>query len=107
MAFFIKQNDTSPFMTASLKDASGSAVDIQGASVRFHMRSVGSTTVKVDDAAVITDGENGAVKYEWSSGDTDTVGQFQAEFEVTYAGGKIETFPNNSYILVQVIDDIA
>ena len=107
MAFFIKQNDTSPFMTASLKDASDSAVDIQGATVRFHMRAVGETTVKVDDAAVITDGENGGVKYEWSSGDTDTVGQYQAEFEVTYANNKVETFPNNSYILVQVVDDIA
>lgn len=107
MAFFIKQNDTSPFMTATLKDASDNAVDILGSSVQFHMRAVGSTTVKVDAAAVVTDGENGAVKYEWATGDTDTVGQYQAEFEVTYAGGKIETFPNNSYILVQVVDDIA
>lgn len=94
-------------MTATLKDASDSAVDILGGSVRFHMRAVGSTTVKVDAAAVVTDAENGAVKYEWATGDTDTVGQYQAEFEVTYAGGKIETFPNNSYILVQVVDDIA
>lgn len=107
MAFFIKQNDTSPFITATLKDASNAAVDISGATVQFHMRKVGETTAKVDAAAVVTDADNGAVKYEWSTGDTDTVGQYQAEFEVTYVGGKIETFPNNSYILVQVIDDIA
>lgn len=107
MAFFIKQNDTGPVITASLKDADYAAIDLTGATVRFLMRAVGSTSAKVDQSATVTDEAGGLVKYEWQSGDTDTVGQFQAEFEVTYATNRVETFPNNSYVLVQVIDDIA
>ena len=107
MAFFIKQNDTGPVITASLKDADNAAINLTGATVRFHMRAVGSTSAKVDQAAIVTDETGGSVKYEWQSGDTDTVGQFQAEFEVTYASNRVETFPNNSYVMVQVVDDIA
>lgn len=107
MAFFIKQNDTGPSIVASLKDADSAAIDLTGAAVRFHMRSVGSATAKVDAAATVTDQSGGVVKYEWQAGDTDTVGQFQAEFEVTYVTGIVETFPNNTFILVQVVDDIA
>lgn len=106
MAFYIKQNDTSPYMLATLKDANEVAVDISDATVRFHMRPIGSTTVTVDAAAVIVDEDNGIVRYEWDAADTATVGSYQAEFEVTYIEGDIETFPNNGYIRVEIIDDI-
>jgi len=106
MAFYVKQNDTSPFMLATLKDANEVAVDLTGASVRFHMRAVGASQVTVDADAVVTDAEAGIVKYEWDAADTDTVGSYQAEFEVTFVSGDIETFPNNGYIRVEIIDDI-
>ena len=54
MAFFIKQNDTSPALKATLKDGLDAAVDLTGASVRFHMRPTGDTTAKVDAAAITT-----------------------------------------------------
>jgi len=41
MTFKIKQNDTSPILAATLKDADGTAVNLNGASIRFHMRKVG------------------------------------------------------------------
>jgi hypothetical protein len=46
------------------------------------------------------------VRYDWSADDTDTIGSYQAEFEVTYADASIETFPNDGYIRVEIIDDI-
>lgn len=107
MTFYIKQNDTSPAMLATLQDASGSAVNITGGSVRFHMRPVGSTTAKVSTTATIVTASTGSVRYSWASGDTDTVGAYQAEFQVTYSDGKIETFPNDGYIAVEITDDIA
>jgi hypothetical protein len=106
MTFLIKQNDTGPAMLATLQDASGAAVNITGALVRFHMRQIGSTQVKVDAAATIVAPFDGAVRYNWLAADTDTVGSYQAEFEVTYADASIETFPNDGYIRVEIIDDI-
>lgn len=107
MAFFIKQNDTSPSLQATLKDGSGNAVDLTSATVRFHMRQIGSTTAKIDAAATISDADNGVVYYQWSASDTDTLGSFEAEFEVTFSGGEIESFPNNRFIQVEITDDIA
>ena len=106
MTFYIKQNDTSPSMLATLQDADAAAVNITGASIRFHMRAIGSTQVATDQAVVIVDAEAGEVRYDWQAADTATVGSYQAEFEVTYGDGSIETFPNDGYIRVQITDDI-
>lgn len=107
MAFYIKQNDTSPIIQATLKDASDELIDLTGASVRFHMRKIGNTTAKVDSAATVEDALNGVVSYAWQAADTDTIGTFQCEFEVTYIDGGIETFPNSKFITVEITDDIA
>jgi hypothetical protein len=107
MAFFIKQNDTSPALQATLKDGLGAVVDLTGASIRFHMRKTGDTTAKVDATAVIENADNGLVYYSWVAADTDTIGSYEAEFEVTFTGGEIETFPNNRFIEVEITDDIA
>lgn len=107
MTFYVKQNDTSPAMLATLQDADGNAVNVTGATVRFHMRAVGSTTVVVDEAATIVTDLDGLVRYDWQAADTDTIGSYQAEFEVTYSDGSVETFPNDGYIRVEITDDIA
>jgi hypothetical protein len=106
MTFYIKQNDTGPAMLAILQDANGNAINLTGASVRFHMRSVGGGNPVVDAAATVVTPISGIVRYNWAAADTDTVGTYQAEFEVTYADASIETFPNDGYIAVQIIDDI-
>ena len=107
MTFYIKQNDTSPAMLATLQDANDVAVDLTSASVRFHLRPISSRTVKVDAAATIVTAVDGTVRYDWDAADTDTTGSYQAEFEVTYADASIETFPNDGYIRVEIISDIA
>jgi hypothetical protein len=70
------------------------------------MRGIGATSVTVDATAQIVNEATGIVQYNWVADDTDTVGSFQAEFEVTYSDGTIETFPNNGYIRVEITDDI-
>lgn len=106
MTFYVKHNDTSPAMLATLQDAEGNAVNLTGATVRFHMRSVGGGNPVVDAAATVVTAASGIVRYNWVAADTDTAGTYQAEFEVTYADASIETFPNDGYIVVQIIDDI-
>ena len=105
--FYIKQNDTSPAIQATLKDTDGNAVNLLGATVRFHMRKQGATTAKVDAAATIVSAASGIVRYNWTAANTDTVGTYNAEFEVTYTDNTVETFPNASYIKVKIVDDIA
>lgn len=105
MAFSIKQNDTSPSLQATLKDAALNPVDLTGATVRFHMKSL-EGVVKVDAAMTVTDGTGGVVQYDWQSGDTDTVGSYYVEFEVTYTDNSVETFPNNGSKVVSVVREL-
>lgn len=104
--FHIKQNDTSPALRAELKDADDNAVDVREASVEFHMRPVGGTTAVVSAPGSVIDGVNGIVEYSWVNGDTSTVGNYEAEFQVTFANSKIETFPNSRYIKVKIVPEI-
>ena len=107
MSFKIKENDTTPSLRASLLNGSGDPVDLIGTTVRFYMRLMGSNSTTIDASASVISEANGIVQYDWVDGDTADVGSYQAEFEVTYADGNIETFPNANYIGVEIIDDIS
>ena len=107
MSFYIKQDDTTPSLRADLKNGSGDSVDLLDATVRFHMREIGSTNIVIDADATVISEAGGTVQYDWVAGDTADVGAYQAEFEVTYPDGTIETFPSAGYIRVEIIDDIA
>ena len=105
--FYIKQNDTASFLTRDLKDAFGAPVNVTGATVVFSMRVKPAGTVKVNAQAcnLVTAGI-GRVRYEWVAANTDTADEYEGEFQVTYANGKIQSFPNDGYIPVVVTDDI-
>jgi len=105
MAFFIKQNDTSPSLSATLTDFSGNPINLTSSSVQFHMEDLGGT-IKVDSPCVISNASLGLVQYNWVTGDTDTIGTYKVEFEVTYLDSSIETFPNNGYETVVVVGEI-
>jgi hypothetical protein len=49
---------------------------------------------------------HGIVEYQWQTGDTDTVGDFQAEIEVEWPDGGLQTFPAASYIRIRVYKDL-
>jgi len=104
MKFYIKQNDTSPSMLATLQDANGVAVDISSATVNFYMGNINGNVV--DSIATIVDAEAGQVRYDWVALDTANSGMYQAEFEVVFIGGTKETFPNNDYISVVIKPDL-
>lgn len=109
--FTIKQGDTSSAIYATLENSGGTAVDIQGAAVSFKMAPINGGTVTVSAAASNlqngdgSDGSRGDVSYTWSSS-LGTAGFYLAEWQVTYAGGAVQTFPNDSYVLVNVAADI-
>lgn len=105
MAFSIKQNDTSPSLQVTLKDSSLAPIPLGGATVRFHMKSVDGT-LKIDAPMTITNASTGTCQYNWQAGDTDTVGTYYVEFEVTYADASVETFPNNGSKAVKVVREL-
>ena len=106
--FVIKKGDLLPVITATLKDANGAAVSLTG-TAKFIMRRVGATAAKVNAAAAI-DGDQvnnkGKVSYTWAGTDTDTAGVYEAEWEVTFTGGKKQTFPNPEYLVIRITDDL-
>lgn len=47
---------------------------------------------------------SGGVTVPWASPDTDVTGHYDAEFEVTYAGGKVETVPGAGVFAVVIAE---
>jgi hypothetical protein len=106
--FYIKQNDTRPELGVFLRDDKDRSINITGATVKFNMRNASDNTVTVDNGSVTTVSSTaGQVKYSFSTSDTDTSGNFDGEFQVTFVGGQVETFPNDGYIKVIITDDVA
>lgn len=103
---YLKRGDTSPSLLSAILPAT---VDLTGATVRFSMRPKDGGAIKVNRSAavIVTPTGTPTVRYDWQAADTDTAGFFDAEFEVTYAGGAVETFPNDSFIRVAITGDIA
>ena len=109
--FTIKQNDTRPVYVTTLQDnvdTTPVAIDLTNATgVKFKMRTHGSTGIpKVNQPMAFVNRANGQVSYTWTTGDTDTVGTYDVEFEITWNDGGIETVPNDSYKTVNVVDDL-
>jgi hypothetical protein len=70
--------------------SSGVVVDLTAATVRFKMRAVRSSVLKVDQPAVIVaPATNGNVRYDWAAIDVDTAGDYLVWWEVT-TGGKTQ-----------------
>lgn len=101
--FVIKRGDTSP----SLRYMLPSDASLLGAQVRFQMRRPDSDTVLDTPADIESVFEPAIVAHLWASGETNDPGRYQAEFEVTYSDGAVETFPNSGFITVIIPEDVA
>lgn len=112
--FNIKKKDSSPALRVVLQDDAGNAVDLTNASgVNFHMflkSDFPGGSIKVEAAADIVNppGVDGVVEYAWETdgSDTNEVGIYYGEFEVTWTAGGRTTFPNYTYLVISIIDDL-
>lgn len=106
--FKIKQGDTRPTLEAQLLDEKRQPRDLSLVdTVEFHMRDVDTQEVVVNGTGSVLNESEGKVIYEWSEGDTDTLGRHDGEFEVHYSNGTVETFPNNDFIDIYITEDLA
>lgn len=106
---YMKQNDLRPVLQIRLLDAKV-PVDLTGASaIKFFMSSR-KTGLKVQGTMSAADqnvlATRGVVTYEWQAGDTDTVGDFQAEVQVMWPASKPQTFPSDGYFIVRITKEL-
>jgi hypothetical protein len=103
--FTLKRYDRLPSIQASLTYPGATAVDLTGATVKFIMK-LPAGAVKVNAVAVVVTPASGIVRYDWLAIDTDVAGTYDAEWEVTFTGGKKQTFPTDGYLSVNVVADL-
>jgi len=101
--FYITQHDLQPYFRFKVSNAN----DLSGATVVCTMTDRADGITKVIDrqtaGCVITDGVNKEIEYRWQAGDTDNVGQFNIEFEITpVMGGKftVPSYPKEQLIII-------
>mgnify|MGYP000137753379 CR=1 FL=1 len=110
MAFTIKRGDTAPKIKFTLRTKRG-RVDIRGyRDIHFFMRDVENEEVivadNIDGNIDVTNAEFGEVEYQWRDEDTDEIGNFEAEIEVEFGDGEVETFPNDGFVDIKIVEDI-
>lgn len=106
--YVIKAHDLLPTFRARLasKLDPTKSVDLTNAlSIRFIMK-VTDGAIKLNVPATFVDRINGVVEYAWVAGDTDATGNFLAEWQVTWPGGKPQTFPTTSYHTIAIVADL-
>ena len=101
----LKRGDTRTAIKATLKNPTGIAVDLTNASVKFIMADPYGT-VKINRTAEIQDAPTGIVWFVFEPPETSVAGTYQAEFEVTFGDGRIDTYPNDDYLNVGIISDL-
>lgn len=97
-----KTGDTPP-VRVQLTD-NGAPLNLTGvSSVIFLMRDVGGGAADIEQPASVEGLPiNGEVRYDWVAGETDTPGEYEAAFRVTFADGKVQTFPSDDFILIVI-----
>jgi hypothetical protein len=98
--FVIRQGDTAPRLSQELP-----VDDLTDADVRLHLH--GLTVVDDRDLEAEVDDDGSTVFYDWAPEDTELAGYYSAEWQVTFADGKVQTFPSGGVYLVQVVEQVA
>lgn len=99
------QNDVLYDINFTLKDANDAAIDLTGATLllKVQRQDDETGTLKFSGNMSIVSPTAGTCKYTVASGDFDTIGDYHAEIEVTFAGGKVLTFP---HITIKVLPQL-
>ena len=105
MKITIKQGDTRTALRATLMGADNSPVDLTGASVRFVMGERRYSPI-ISREAVVVDAVGGQVLFTFEPGDTDKPSSYQAEFRATFLDGRTETYPNDRYIVIEIMPSL-
>lgn len=104
--FCIKVNDLQPYYKVKVVDSDGNPVPLPGASIVCTMLARGGSSPKIDRQSTginVTDEDGGEFEYQWQNGDTDTVGLYDIEFEITPQSGGKFTIPVKDEAKVAIV----
>lgn len=99
MRIAIKQGDTRHAIRATLKTLDGVPINLSGAKIIFKMSNRHIGTFIEREAVYETDGK---VHFIFQGNETENAGMYDAEFEVIYTDGRVETFPHSGKIQVYI-----
>lgn len=98
---YLKKGDTYPPLYTTLSDELG-PVNLTGATILFRMSQPQTGNLMIERAATAMNqsiSDNiGRVYFTWVSGDTDVIGLYRVEWRVTFASGKVATFPRGGTV---------
>ena len=112
----MKRGDTRPDVLLTPLDGNGNVVNMVDAplgplvSKTFHLADAAGTVVLEGNATVEGAGPVNRLRYRWGTGsatETEALrGEYRGEFEVTYADGGRETFPNGRDLKIVFGEDV-
>jgi hypothetical protein len=108
--YYVKQGDDSESLTAVLVDRLNVAVNLTGATVKMYATHAIAGTLAVNATVTVNADQinhRGEVTYAFAAGGLTVPGEYLVEWEVTFAGGKKQTFPNDGYSIITVVPQLA
>ena len=101
MTFVTKQGDTLNELRATLDPAQGAVADIDN--VRFRMSDTLHNNLidRLVDGGVLPE-----VVVIFTEAEVAEEGNFLGEFVATYTNGRVETFPNDNYVKIQILKNV-
>lgn len=103
----LKRNDARPLILI-LRDETGRAVDLTDAlSATFAMRQQAGPRLVETACSIPQDGRRGEIHVDFQAGDLSLAAIYDAEVEVTWNGGAVQTFPPAGHDTVVITPDIA
>lgn len=99
--------DTGPPIEDTLV-ADDSPVDISGADVSIHITKPDESLITADDSGAVTieSTSDGEVRYDFQSGDLDQEGRYLYEWQVTFSGGEVQSYPSEDERRIWVRQDL-
>ncbi len=101
----ITQHDLQPYYYFQVKNSSG-GINLTGATLRVTMRNLTTGVRKINrvtDRHNLTSITAGVGQIEWQTGDTDILGMYALEIEITPFGAGKFTVPKTERALVEVV----
>lgn len=90
--------DTAPDLTGTCT-SNGVPANITGSTLALHLKKPSGTVVT--KTGIVDSGAAGTWHYSWVTNDLDQAGTWWVELQVTYSGGKIQTFGPSAFAVVE------